>query len=106
MLRLGLDQGYLASLECDERIHCAVIESLELEHWHKGRVVLIGDGPKMGEGGCLAIEDATAFAELLQSSKRVEEARLRRAGEGDRRDTAPSGLNRQAPAGIAAPKLS
>jgi 2-polyprenyl-6-methoxyphenol hydroxylase-like FAD-dependent oxidoreductase len=43
LLRLGLDQSYLASLECDEHIHCAVIESLELEHWHKGRVVLIGD---------------------------------------------------------------
>jgi hypothetical protein len=26
----------------------------------------------MGEGGCLAIEDATLFAELSQSSKSVE----------------------------------
>jgi hypothetical protein len=38
----------------------------------QGRVVLIGGAPKMGEGGCLATEDATLFAELSQSSKSVE----------------------------------
>jgi 2-polyprenyl-6-methoxyphenol hydroxylase-like FAD-dependent oxidoreductase len=39
----GLVKAYVASLECDEQIHCAAIESLELDHWRKGRVVLIGD---------------------------------------------------------------
>jgi len=75
----GLVKAYLASLECDEQIHCAAIESLELDHWHKGRVVLIGDAahassPMMGQGGCMAIEDAAVLAELLQSSQGVEEA--------------------------------
>jgi 2-polyprenyl-6-methoxyphenol hydroxylase-like FAD-dependent oxidoreductase len=75
----GLVKAYLASLECDEQIHCAAIESLELDHWRKGRVVLIGDAahassPMMGQGGCMAIEDAAVLAELLQSSKGVEDA--------------------------------
>jgi 2-polyprenyl-6-methoxyphenol hydroxylase-like FAD-dependent oxidoreductase len=75
----GLVKTYLASLERDEQIHCAAIESLELAHWRKGRVVLIGDAahassPMMGQGGCMAIEDAAVLAELLQSSKSVEDA--------------------------------
>jgi 2-polyprenyl-6-methoxyphenol hydroxylase-like FAD-dependent oxidoreductase len=75
----GLVKAYLANLECDEQIHCAAIESLELTHWHKSRVVLIGDAahassPMMGQGGCMAIEDAAILAELLQSSKSIEDA--------------------------------
>jgi 2-polyprenyl-6-methoxyphenol hydroxylase-like FAD-dependent oxidoreductase len=55
------------------------MKSLELDGWHKGRVVLIGDAshassPMMGQGGCLAIEDAAVLAELLQSSKSIEDA--------------------------------
>jgi FAD-dependent urate hydroxylase len=75
----GLVKAYLANLECDEQIHCAAIESLELNHWRKGRVVLIGDAahassPMMGQGGCMAIEDAVVLAELLQSAKSIEDA--------------------------------
>jgi 2-polyprenyl-6-methoxyphenol hydroxylase-like FAD-dependent oxidoreductase len=75
----GLVKAYLASLERDEQIHWAAIESLELDHWHKGRVVLIGDAahassPMMGQGGCMAIEDAAVLAELLQSSESIEVA--------------------------------
>jgi 2-polyprenyl-6-methoxyphenol hydroxylase-like FAD-dependent oxidoreductase len=75
----GLVKAYLANLESDEQIHCAAIESLELNHWHRGRVVLIGDAahassPMMGQGGCMAIEDAAVLAELLRSSKGVEAA--------------------------------
>jgi 2-polyprenyl-6-methoxyphenol hydroxylase-like FAD-dependent oxidoreductase len=75
----SLVKAYLANLECDEQIHCAAIESLELTHWHKGRVVLIGDAahassPMMGQGGCMAIEDAAVLAELLQSSQSIEDA--------------------------------
>jgi FAD binding domain len=75
----GLIKIYLANLECDEQIHCAAIESLELDHWRKGRVVLIGDAahassPMMGQGGCKAIEDAAVLAELLKSAKSIEDA--------------------------------
>ena len=56
----GLVKTYLASLERDEQIHCAAIESLELDRWRQGRVVLIGDAahassPMMGQGGCMAV---------------------------------------------------
>jgi 2-polyprenyl-6-methoxyphenol hydroxylase-like FAD-dependent oxidoreductase len=75
----GLVKAYLENLECDEQIHYAAIESLELDHWRKGRVVLIGDAahassPMMGQGGCIAIEDAAVLAEFLQSSESVEDA--------------------------------
>jgi 2-polyprenyl-6-methoxyphenol hydroxylase-like FAD-dependent oxidoreductase len=75
----GIVKAYLANLECDEQIHCAAIESLELDHWLNGRVVLVGDAahassPMMGQGGCMAIEDAAVLAELLQSSESIEDA--------------------------------
>jgi 2-polyprenyl-6-methoxyphenol hydroxylase-like FAD-dependent oxidoreductase len=54
---------YLASLACDEQIHCGPIELVKLNRWRSGRVVLIGDAahagpPTMAEGGCMAMEDA------------------------------------------------
>ena len=65
--------GYLAALTRDEQIHFGPIESIDLEHWHAGRVVLIGDAahaspPHMGEGGAMAIEDAIVLAELLRAA--------------------------------------
>ncbi|MBV9281559.1 MAG: FAD-dependent monooxygenase [Chloroflexi bacterium] len=70
---------YLAALECDEQLHAGLIESLELDRWHAGRVVLIGDAahagaPNMAEGGCMAMEDAVALAEELRSADTVEHA--------------------------------
>jgi len=75
----GIVQEYLASLESDEQIHCAPIEWLELDEWLVGRVILIGDAahassPMMGQGGCLAMEDACVLAEVLQSMPTVESA--------------------------------
>jgi len=75
----GLVREYLACLESDEQIHCGPIEWLELERWHVGRVVLIGDAahassPMMGQGGSMAMEDASVLAETLRSSARVETA--------------------------------
>jgi FAD-dependent urate hydroxylase len=74
-----LVRAYLASLACDEQIHCSAIEWLELDRWHESHVVLIGDAahassPLMGQGGCLAIEDALVLAELLSSSENIENA--------------------------------
>jgi 2-polyprenyl-6-methoxyphenol hydroxylase-like FAD-dependent oxidoreductase len=62
--------AYLAALTCDEQIHFGPIESIDLEHWHAGRVVLIGDAahscpPTLAQGAAQALEDAAVLAELL-----------------------------------------
>jgi 2-polyprenyl-6-methoxyphenol hydroxylase-like FAD-dependent oxidoreductase len=70
---------YLAALEDDAEIHCGPIEWLELGRWHEGRIVLIGDAahassPMMGQGGCMAIEDALVLAELVCSAEDTKSA--------------------------------
>ena len=70
---------YLASLSCDEQIHCGPIEWVKLDRWYSGRVVLIGDAahagpPTMAEGGCMAMEDAYVLAEVLRCADTVESA--------------------------------
>lgn len=72
-------QEYLAALECDEQIHCSTVEWLEQEQWYEGRIALIGDAahatsPMIGQGGCLAIEDAYVFVESLRSAESIEGA--------------------------------
>ncbi len=63
---------YLAALGNDTDIHCSSIEWVEQERWHTDRVVLIGDAahassPMMGQGGSLAMEDASVLAETLRT---------------------------------------
>jgi FAD-dependent urate hydroxylase len=75
----GIVQDYLAALECDEQIHCAPVDWVEIETWHSGRVLLIGDAahassPMMGEGGCMAMEDACVLAASLSGDVTPEEA--------------------------------
>lgn len=75
----GIVQDYLGALEDDEQIHCSPIEWMEQAEWYTGRVVLIGDAahassPMMGQGGCLAMEDAYVLAEVLRSEASVESA--------------------------------
>jgi FAD-dependent urate hydroxylase len=72
-------QEYLASLERDEQIICSAMEWMEFEKWHTGRVVLVGDAahassPMMGQGGCMAMEDACVLAEELCAAATVEGA--------------------------------
>jgi 2-polyprenyl-6-methoxyphenol hydroxylase-like FAD-dependent oxidoreductase len=72
-------QEYLAALESDAQIHCGTIEWLDLGQWHTGRVVLIGDAahassPMMGQGGCMAMEDAIVLAEILHAADELESA--------------------------------
>jgi 2-polyprenyl-6-methoxyphenol hydroxylase-like FAD-dependent oxidoreductase len=71
--------AYLAALECDEQLHAGPFEWVELDRWHTSRVVLIGDAahahpPNMGEGGCMAMEDAFVLAEELRAAESVESA--------------------------------
>ena len=72
-------QDYLAALARDEEIHCAPIDWIALEKWHCGRVVLIGDAahaslPMMGQGGCMAMEDACVLAESLRREATLAKA--------------------------------
>jgi 2-polyprenyl-6-methoxyphenol hydroxylase-like FAD-dependent oxidoreductase len=72
-------QEYLAALERDDQVICSAMEWMELEKWYIGRVVLIGDAahassPLMGQGGCMAMEDACVLAEELRAAATVENA--------------------------------
>ena len=69
----------LAALSRDEQIHCGPIEEVQLDHWHRGHVVLIGDAahagaPTMGQGGIMAMEDAYVLAALLRGAETAERA--------------------------------
>jgi 2-polyprenyl-6-methoxyphenol hydroxylase-like FAD-dependent oxidoreductase len=75
----GRVQEYLASLERDDQVICSAMEWMEFEKWHTGRVVLVGDAahassPMMGQGGCMAMEDACVLAEELRAAATVESA--------------------------------
>jgi FAD-dependent urate hydroxylase len=71
--------AYLEALEGDQQLHAGPIEWVDLDRWHQGRVVLIGDAahaapPHMGEGGSMAMEDAVVLAEELRAAPTVEDA--------------------------------
>ena len=70
---------YLAALPGDAAIHCSPVEWLPATCWSSGRVVLIGDAahamsPMMGQGGCMAIEDALVLAGELGRATGVPDA--------------------------------
>ncbi len=53
-----------------------VYEGPRLAHWSRGRVTLLGDAahamtPNLGQGACIAIEDAVALADCLKSEMDV-----------------------------------
>jgi 2-polyprenyl-6-methoxyphenol hydroxylase-like FAD-dependent oxidoreductase len=78
--------AYLAALQSDEQFNVGPLEWVELDEWYRGRVVMIGDAahaspPHMGEGGCMAMEDALVLADVLRredSVGRALEAYVRR----------------------------
>jgi 2-polyprenyl-6-methoxyphenol hydroxylase-like FAD-dependent oxidoreductase len=75
----GAVPEYLAALERDEQLHYDGIEWVDVDRWHTGRVVLIGDAahaspPHMGQGGCMAMEDAVVLSEVLHEAETVENA--------------------------------
>src|ERR1700681_1955947 len=72
-------QEYLSSLERDDQVICSAMEWMEIEQWHIGRVVLVGDAahassPMLGQGGCMAMEDACVLAEELHSGATLDAA--------------------------------
>lgn len=71
-------QQYLA-VPGDGDIHCSPVEWLPEVAWSAGRVVLIGDAahamsPMMGQGGCMAIEDALVLADELRRAADIPSA--------------------------------
>jgi FAD-dependent urate hydroxylase len=75
----GPAPAYLGALERDQQLHVGPVEWVDLDRWHQGRVVLVGDAahaapPHMGEGGSMAMEDAVVLAEVLRSAPTVERA--------------------------------
>ena len=55
------------------------MEWIELGNMHSGRVVLVGvaahaSSPMMGQGGCMAMEDACVLADELRAAATVENA--------------------------------
>jgi 2-polyprenyl-6-methoxyphenol hydroxylase-like FAD-dependent oxidoreductase len=72
-------QEYLASLERDDQVICSAMEWMESKKWYSGRVVLVGDAahassPMMGQGGCMAMEDACVLSNELRAAVTVESA--------------------------------
>lgn len=72
-------QAALAALSQDEQVLCNPADEVHLGHWHRGRVVLIGDAahagaPTMAQAGIMAMEDAFVLAEVLRSAETVEQA--------------------------------
>ena len=55
------------------------MEWMDSQKWQGGRVVLVGDAahassPMMGQGGCMAMEDACTLADELRAAAAVESA--------------------------------
>ena len=83
----------IASSDLADLLATDVHDCPPMEHWHSGRVVLLGDaahpiGPMLGQGANMALEDAARLADLLASERDVpaallayEEARSRRANK-------------------------
>jgi 2-polyprenyl-6-methoxyphenol hydroxylase-like FAD-dependent oxidoreductase len=72
-------QEYLAALGRDDQIICSAMEWVPVEKVYSGRVVLVGDAahassPMLGQGGCMAMEDACVLAEELHSGATLEAA--------------------------------
>ena len=75
----GHVQECLAALSRDEQVYCNPAEEVRLDHWHRGRVVLIGDAahagpPTLAQGGSMAMEDACVLALVLRGAESVESA--------------------------------
>ncbi|HEV2137704.1 MAG TPA: FAD-dependent monooxygenase [Nitrososphaerales archaeon] len=71
--------AFLDTLQSDDQLHVGPIESVGLDEWYRGRVVLIGDAahagpPYLTEGGCMAMEDALVLADVLRKEGSIKSA--------------------------------
>lgn len=74
-------KALLAMLDLGRRQ--AVGDRDPIRHWHKGRVVLLGDAAHptlqtLAQGACMAIEDGPCLADCIHASKGDQEAAFRR----------------------------
>lgn len=65
-------QGLLALMDLKRR--WAISDRDPIRHWHKGRVVLLGDAAhptlqSLAQGACMAIEDAICLAHLINTAQ-------------------------------------
>jgi 2-polyprenyl-6-methoxyphenol hydroxylase-like FAD-dependent oxidoreductase len=70
---------YLEAVRGDDDIHCSPVDWLPETAWRAGRIVLIGDAahamsPMMGQGGCMAIEDALVLADEFERGAGLADA--------------------------------
>ena len=63
----------------NDQVICSAMEWMESDKWNSGRVVLVSDAahassPMMGQGGCMAMEDACTLADEVYAAATVESA--------------------------------
>lgn len=69
----------IASTPPERLIHSDIVDRPPTDIWSKGRIGLIGDAvhsttPNLGQGGCVAIEDAVALARAMVTTASPAEA--------------------------------
>jgi 2-polyprenyl-6-methoxyphenol hydroxylase-like FAD-dependent oxidoreductase len=84
-------EACIASTPEDSILKHAAFDLAPLERWGRGPVTLLGDAahpctPNLGQGGCMALEDALALAKSLSNNASIETA-LRRYERARRRRT-------------------
>ncbi len=67
----------LATTQDDHFLHNDIVDREPIATWSLGRALIIGDAahsttPNMGQGGCMAIEDAYALSHLFKTPGSVE----------------------------------
>src|SRR5262245_48470210 len=65
-------KSLLAMMDLERR--WAISDRDPIRHWHRGRVVLLGDAAhptiqSLAQGACMAIEDAVCLAEMIQAAE-------------------------------------
>lgn len=87
----------IASTPPERLIHSDIVDRPPTNIWSKGRIGLIGDAvhpttPNLGQGGCVAIEDAVALARAMaaNSNRRQRSPRSSLRGAGGRRQSPTS----------------